>query len=230
MICCNHCGRCFCSDGSGSCPHCGCPCHGCGQNICLIGPQGSAGPRGKTGPIGPKGEQGYTPYIGDNENWYIDGVDTGKPSRGEQGIQGEKGESAENYTTVYLSAIQTGGLQLTVPVNGVAVPLSTTLRNGFTANGTLDTFTAEQGGVYLLMYNIKMSQNTSVKARVMRNGTLLSGTVRSTSVPTANYSLSLLVTLAAGDQLQLQLYDLNNVVVGLQGGTGASLVLIRLSE
>ena len=29
--------------------------------------------------------------IGDNGNWYINGVDTGKPSRGEQGPQGEPG-------------------------------------------------------------------------------------------------------------------------------------------
>lgn len=29
------------------------------------------------------------PYIGDNENWWINGVDTGKPSRGEQGPAGE---------------------------------------------------------------------------------------------------------------------------------------------
>lgn len=34
----------------------------------------------------PRGADGYTPEIGDNENWYINGVDTGKPSRGESGI------------------------------------------------------------------------------------------------------------------------------------------------
>lgn len=33
----------------------------------------------------PRGANGYTPEIGDNENWYINGVDTGKPSRGESG-------------------------------------------------------------------------------------------------------------------------------------------------
>ena len=33
----------------------------------------------------PRGADGYTPEIGDNENWYINGVDTGKPSRGESG-------------------------------------------------------------------------------------------------------------------------------------------------
>ena len=33
--------------------------------------------------------------IGDNGNWYINGVDTGKPSRGEQGPQGEPGPQGE---------------------------------------------------------------------------------------------------------------------------------------
>jgi hypothetical protein len=32
-----------------------------------------------------KGDDGNTPYIGENDNWWIDGVDTGKPSRGEKG-------------------------------------------------------------------------------------------------------------------------------------------------
>lgn len=38
------------------------------------------------------GGEAATPEIGANGNWYINGVDTGKPSRGEQGPQGEQGE------------------------------------------------------------------------------------------------------------------------------------------
>lgn len=150
--------------------------------------------------------------------------------QGETGPQGIRGDSAENYTTVHLSAIHTGGTSLTVPLGGVAVPMQNTILNGFTVNATFDTFTADFGGVYLLMYNIKTSVDTTVKTRIMRNGTQLSGTIRSTSVPSTSFSLSMLVRLTAGDQLQLQLYDLNNVVIGLQGGTGASMVLVRLSE
>ena len=37
------------------------------------------------------GGEAATPEIGANGNWYIGGVDTGKPSRGEQGPQGEQG-------------------------------------------------------------------------------------------------------------------------------------------
>lgn len=45
------------------------------------------------------GGEAATPEIGANGNWYIGGVDTGKPSRGEQGPQGEQGaESLDDQT------------------------------------------------------------------------------------------------------------------------------------
>lgn len=45
------------------------------------------------GPQGPAGEDGITPTIGDNGNWFLGETDTGKPSRGEQGPQGEPGQA-----------------------------------------------------------------------------------------------------------------------------------------
>ncbi|MCF0235628.1 MAG: hypothetical protein HUK09_02755 [Bacteroidaceae bacterium] len=38
---------------------------------------------------GGTGEMGKTPYVGDNGNWFIDGQDTGLPSRGEKGDRAE---------------------------------------------------------------------------------------------------------------------------------------------
>ncbi|MGL5764654.1 MAG: exosporium glycoprotein BclB-related protein, partial [Sarcina sp.] len=40
---------------------------------------------------GPAGANGYTPYIGPNGNWFINGVDTGFPSRGPVGATGATG-------------------------------------------------------------------------------------------------------------------------------------------
>lgn len=40
---------------------------------------------------GTNGTPGSVVKIGDNGNWFIDGIDTGKPSRGEKGEQGEQG-------------------------------------------------------------------------------------------------------------------------------------------
>ena len=44
---------------------------------------------------GRNGGEAATPTIGENGNWYINGEDTGKPSRGEQGLQGEPGPQGE---------------------------------------------------------------------------------------------------------------------------------------
>ena len=41
----------------------------------------------------PKGENGETPYIGTNGNWYIGNTDTGKPARGATGAKGDKGDT-----------------------------------------------------------------------------------------------------------------------------------------
>ena len=43
------------------------------------------------GPQGPAGQDGITPTIGDNGNWFLGETDTGKPSRGEQGPAGTNG-------------------------------------------------------------------------------------------------------------------------------------------
>jgi len=61
------------------------------------GPAGPSGPQGDVGPAGEKGENGvsYTPTIGENGNWYINGVDTKKPSRGPQGPKGDVGPKGD---------------------------------------------------------------------------------------------------------------------------------------
>ena len=43
------------------------------------------------GKDGAAGADGITPHIGDNGNWYLGDTDTGKPSRGEQGLKGDTG-------------------------------------------------------------------------------------------------------------------------------------------
>lgn len=67
-------------------------------------------------------ENGLTPTIGENGNWFITGQDTGKPSQGEKGEKGEKGDAGsikfiivnelptENIddSAIYMKANQTG--------------------------------------------------------------------------------------------------------------------------
>ena len=73
------------------------------------GEQGIQGPAGQPGKDGVDGEDGHTPVItiGENGNWYIDGVDTGVSSKGEsgqngaQGPQGEPGKDGETGLSAY---------------------------------------------------------------------------------------------------------------------------------
>ena len=48
---------------------------------------------------GADGQDGVTPTIGDNGNWYLGETDTGKPSRGEKGDKGDKGDTGETGAT-----------------------------------------------------------------------------------------------------------------------------------
>ena len=60
-----------------------------GKKITL--PAGPKGQAGANGAAGANGKNGITPTIGDNGNWYIGDTDTGRPSRGEKGLQGISG-------------------------------------------------------------------------------------------------------------------------------------------
>lgn len=60
------------------------------------GPQGETGAKGEQGVQGLQGEagkDGSVVTVGENGNWYIDGVDTGIRAAGEQGERGEAGAS-----------------------------------------------------------------------------------------------------------------------------------------
>lgn len=57
--------------------------------IALAELKGAPGQDGAPGKDGTAGANGITPTIGDNGNWYLGTVDTGKPSRGEKGAGAE---------------------------------------------------------------------------------------------------------------------------------------------
>lgn len=65
------------------------------------GPKGETGPQGETGETGPAGadgQDGVTPHIGENGNWFIGETDTGVPAQGSTG--GTDEETAERLDTL----------------------------------------------------------------------------------------------------------------------------------
>ncbi len=86
------------------------------------GPTGATGPQGPTGATGAKGDKGAdgaTPTIGSNGNWYINGTDTQKPSRGATGAQGPKGDTGAQGPTGKTGAVGATGPQGPKGADGV---------------------------------------------------------------------------------------------------------------
>lgn len=88
----------------------------------LQGKIGEQGPQGIQGPQGDRGPSGYTPYIGDNGNWFINGQDLGVAA-------------SSGYTLPIASATSLGGIKvgnnLSIDENGV---LSASAGGGSDAN------------------------------------------------------------------------------------------------
>ena len=63
------------------------------STIAMVGCAGEQGPQGPQGEQGIPGEAGHTPNIaiGENGNWFIDGVDTGVKAEGKDGEPGPQG-------------------------------------------------------------------------------------------------------------------------------------------
>ncbi len=49
---------------------------------------------------GAKGQNGSTPTIGENNNWFIDGVDTGIPAQGQNGQDGQDGQNGQDGSVI----------------------------------------------------------------------------------------------------------------------------------
>lgn len=79
-----------------------------------------------TGAKGDPGENGITPTIGVNGNWYLGETDTGKLSRGEKGNPGEKGDPGPTGAT---PNIQIGTVQTLEPGQQAAASMAGTAEN-----------------------------------------------------------------------------------------------------
>lgn len=129
------------------------------------GVDGTNGKDGVNGTNGTNGKDGSVITIGDNGNWFIDGKDTGMPSRGENGKDGVNGTNGTNGTDgkdgadgkdadqVYYKPGSNGcWIKVTVTPDGKVTEEQTT--ESFLPEGTI-TAVWENGA--LTLYNVENS-------------------------------------------------------------------------
>lgn len=132
-------------------------------------------------------------------------------------------------TQCSMNAQNTTGQDITVAVSGTAIPLPNNQNlDGFTANASNTIFTVPVTGTYLVTYQVNTTTTLLLSTRVLRNGAAIPGSIYSPVAPDSSFTASTIVQLYAGDQLELQFFDLATTAT-LQGGVGASLTVIRLA-
>jgi len=86
--------------------------------------------QGPTGPTGAMGEDGQSPYLGENGNWWIGEVDTGKVAQGEAGPQGIQGPTGSTGVTGVTGLTGVTGITGPTGVTGVMGPTGITGSTG----------------------------------------------------------------------------------------------------
>jgi len=99
---------------------------------------------------------------------------------------------------------------------------------GITVNGTNTVFTVTEAGRYYISFTVNVTVAIAVGARVTINGTPVDELTRAPLLSTS-FNGEAIVTLAANDQLTLELFGVLADTV-LQDGLGAGLTIIRLDD
>lgn len=118
---------------------------------------GQDGAKGDKGDTGAAGQPGSVVEIGKNGNWVIDGVDTGKPSRGEKGDQGNPGSNGQDADQVYYvpgvdDAEKGYWVKVTEPADG-SEPIRETTTDTWLPSGTVTAVWDAENG-YLILNNV----------------------------------------------------------------------------
>lgn len=181
------------------------------------GPAGPMGPMGAAGPQGPAGDAGPTGPVGATGP-------TGAP-----GPAGPTGPAGTNTTATSAYAYASGGT-LTASLSGTPVPLTNgqILPTGITVDGSSTTFTVSAAGRYRIAYAVNVTAAILLSTQIMINGTANTASIVDPVISLSNYTNEILVDLAAGSTIQLQVVGVS-LNLTLTNGAGATLMITRLS-
>lgn len=127
---------------------------------------------------GADGTDGITPTIGNNGNWYLGEQDTGKPSRGEQGIPGETGATGQPGRDGVDGTSPTAN----VSKSGNTTTISITDKNGTTTATISDGVNGTNGRDGYMQYTA--GDNITIEDNVIS----ATGSIQYSTMPTADSS------------------------------------------
>ena len=115
-----------------------------------------------------------------------------------------------------------------VVLGGTNVPLASNQRfNNVTVDGSNTNFTINNAGIYRIDYNINTNSTTTASAGLLINGTPEPSSSVTPSTAVTKLQAFTILTLAAGDVINLQLYGLIGSVT-LQSGQGAGISIQKI--
>ncbi|SDN35275.1 C1q domain-containing protein, partial [Dendrosporobacter quercicolus] len=117
-------------------------------------------------------------------------------------------------------AILTGAL--------VPFPNSQNLSADIVPNGANTQFTINTPGRYFISYRVNTTVSLLITSRLMVNGSVVAPSVYSPALSVSSYSAEVVINIAAGDTIAVQLVGALVTAV-LLAGSGATLTIIRLS-
>ena len=162
---------------------------------------------------GVDGQNGYTPYIGSNGNWWINGEDTGKPSRGVQGPQGPEGSSSGGGTNIYINENDN---TIRIPINVSNNPYIVISQNTVRFSSIIDGVTIEIFGYnltsdiqisyddtyYVLTYEDTINPN-DILTKPTEDGIQINLALnRGVSIPTSGFTDTIIISSVIGEFTQ----------------------------
>ena len=198
------------------------------------GPTGVTGVTGATGPTGPTGVTGITGVTGPTGPTGVTGITgvTGPTGpTGATGVTGPTGPTGANATVTSAYAANTGGSILSVIESGVLVPLPNAqlLSPDITVNAAGTVFTVNTAGRYRLSYAVNTTAALAGGTRLLINGTANTASTVASLLSLSHFSNEILLNLAAGSTVSLQLFGVLTTAILLPNSAGASLMIVRLS-
>ncbi|NLN14658.1 MAG: collagen-like triple helix repeat-containing protein, partial [Tissierellia bacterium] len=146
---------------------------------------------------------------------------------GPEGPAGPEGPPGPTVTENSMFAANTAGDTIDLVIGTALVPLPDGQNlDGFTPDAANEVFTVPEAGRYYISYKLNTTLALALQTVITVNGAPIEASRVNPPLALSNFSADVIVDLAAGDEIALQVEGIGSVT--LQDGVGASLTVIRV--